>query len=343
MKTKLHEKKRRRFGADRCTYCVMLSLVLLLLLMFASVRIGSVKIGWASFFGAFSDASSDDSAHVILFSMRLPRMAAGVLAGVGLSVSGLLLQAVTDNALAGPNIIGVNAGAGLACAVVLACCPRLAAQMWGLPAAAFCGAVLATILILLLARHGGGRSAGIILAGAALTAILNAGISLLTLADPDLLAAYNAFSVGGFRGVTLRALVVPAILIAVCVLAAVLIAPKVAVLCIGDTGASLLGISVARLRVVCVLCASALAGAVVSFAGLLGFVGLMVPHMAKSLSGQHGGRRLTVFCGLLGACVTLSADLVGRILLSPTEIPVGIMMACIGGPFFFYLIWKTKV
>ncbi len=324
---------------QRMICCLVSACVLLLLLFAASVRWGSVQLSFDDIAAALGGRDAGSSTAVILFSIRIPRAVACVIAGVGLSLSGALLQAVTDNALAGPNIIGVNAGAGFACVCVLAFFPSLAATLWGLPLSAFCGAFAATALILLLARGQNSR-AGIILAGAALTALLGAGISVLTLWDTDLLSAYNAFSVGGFSGVSGTALYCPAILVTACLVYAVLYAPRTAVLCLGDTAAAVLGIRVRPLRLALILCASLSAGAVVSFAGLLGFVGLLVPHMARRLADQSAGRAWTVFCAVLGACVTLAADLAGRVLLAPTELPVGIMMALIGGPFFLYLIWR---
>ncbi len=328
------------------TVCLICAALLLCVLVLLSVRVGSVNFDRETFLGALSGDPAFANARVILLAIRIPHATAAIGAGVGLSLAGLLLQCVTDNALAGPNIIGVNAGAGFASVAVLAFVPGFAASAWGLPFVSFLGAVAATAVIVLLSRHGRGGRAGVILAGAALTALLNAGISTLTVADPDLLVSYHAFSVGGFEGVTMGELSLPLCMIALCVAIAVLLAPRSDVLCLGDTAATLLGIRVGRLRLICILCASAAAGAVVSFAGLLGFVGLIVPHMARSLAGTQGGggmgRRLTVFCVLLGACVTLSADLLGRILLAPTVIPVGIMMAFVGAPFFLYLIWKTN-
>lgn len=356
----MRHRDRRAAPADRKTAhrhtagVLVCSAAVLVLLCFASVRFGSADMTFTACVHALSGDAGYETERVILLSVRLPRMAAGVLAGAGLSLSGLLLQTVTDNALAGPNIIGVNAGAGFACAALLSFAPGIAATLVGLPFAAFAGAFCTTLFILLLSgavtKNGNagdssgmdsGRT-GVILAGVAVTALLNAAVSFLTLLDTDVLSSYNAFSVGGFSGVRMTQLSVPAAVIGFCLLLALLFAPQTEILCIGDRAAALLGIRVRRLRLLCILCASACAAAVVSFAGLLGFVGLIVPHMARRISSLHGGRALTVLCVLLGGCVTLAADLAGRLLLSPTEIPVGIMMAFVGVPYFLYLLRKGK-
>ena len=170
---------------------------------------------------------------------------------------------------------------------------------------------------------------------------LNAGISFLSLLDTDVLASYNAFSVGGLAGVKMEQLVVPAVIIGLCLLVSLLLARQVHLLCLGDALALSLGVRIRALRLVCLVCASACAASVVSFAGLLGFVGLVVPHIARRLSGQTTGP-LLVTSIFVGAILVLLADLLGRVLLAPTEIPVGIVMALIGAPFFFILLLRRR-
>lgn len=317
-------------------YTVFLS-VLLILLLLCAIRLGSSSMSAGVFWAALSGKEGFDTERLILFSVRLPRALAGLLAGIGLSVSGVLLQSVTDNALAGPNIIGVNAGAGFAAALLLSFCPMASAF---LPGAAFAGAFLTTLLIVLSAGRKRSRT-GVILAGIALTALFNACISLLTLINEDMLTSYNAFSIGGFAGVRIHQLTLPAILIFVSFAIALLFGRQMDALCLGEAGAAVLGIPVQRVRLMCILCASASAGAVVSFAGLLGFVGLVVPHIARKLTGCRG-RALLFFSALLGGSIIIAADLAGRLILAPTEIPVGIMMAFIGVPFFLWLLFRRR-
>jgi len=276
----------------------------------------------------------NDTLTAIVRGVRLPRVLAGILAGVGLSVSGLLLQSVTDNALAGPNLIGVNSGAGLSVILLLAFFPALLPI---LPLAAFLGAFLATLLILCLARRLGGNKTTVILSGVALTAILNAVISFITLLDTDVVSAYNFFSIGGLSGVYLDRLPLPAVLILCSFAGAMLLSRDLEVLRLGDEVANALGVRVAPLRTLALICASASAAAAVSFAGLLGFVGLIVPHAARALVGANVRRALPA-TALLGGTLVLLSDLAGRTLLSPTEIPVGILMALIGAPFFLFLL-----
>ncbi len=275
---------------------------------------------------------------IILRAVRLPRVLAGMLAGMGLAVSGTLLQSVTDNGLAGPNIIGVNAGAGAAVIVLLFFFPSASGA---LPVAAFFGALGATVFIVALARRIGMRRAGVILAGLALTAILNAVISFLSLLDSDVLATYNYFSVGGLSGVTVRELFLPFVMILLSLTLAMLVSSRLAVLSLGDSLAGALGVRVKRLRILALVCASASAAAAVSFAGLLGFVGLIVPHISRRLVGERLGVLLPA-SAITGGILVVLADLLGRTLFAPTEVPVGIVMALIGAPFFLVLLLGGK-
>ncbi|MBQ6901643.1 MAG: iron ABC transporter permease [Oscillospiraceae bacterium] len=278
----------------------------------------------------------EGTASVIMRTIRLPRVLAAFLAGTGLSVSGTLLQGVTDNGLASPNIIGVNSGAGFLTVLLLAFSPE-ASRM--LPFAAFFGALVATLLIVGIAGRIGTSKITVILAGMVLTTILNSGISLIALINTDVLAAYNYFSVGGIGGISLDRLAVPAVFIAVSFAASVLLSPRIDALCLGDSLAASLGIRVARLRTVCLIAASASAAASVSFAGLLGFVGLIVPHITKFLVGG-GIRRRILASPFVGGSLVILADLLGRTVVAPTEIPVGIVMAAIGAPFFLILLLR---
>lgn len=318
---------------DRHGVFAALTAVLALTLLL-SLRYGSADMPLSELWRGL--ITGEGSAGIILRHVRLPRVLAAVLAGVGLSVSGVLLQAVTDNGLASPNIIGVNSGAGLAAILMLCFFPEHTA--W-LPLAAFAGAFAATLLIVRMAGRIGMSRTAVVLAGMALTAVLNAGISFVSLLDTEVAGSYNYFSIGTLSGVTLRELALPGVMIALSAALARLLAGRINALPLGDALAASLGIRVERLRVTALLCASASAAAVVSFAGLLGFVGLIVPHAARRLVGGDVRRSLPA-AALAGATLVLLADLAGRTLAAPTELPVGIVMALIGAPFFFILLLR---
>jgi len=322
-------------------YGWLLGLLLLLTLAaaFLGIRFGSAALSLGQIFGGLLGTAPNSTAAQILWVVRLPHVAACLLAGMGLAVSGVLLQTATDNPLAGPNVIGVNAGAGFAMVLGL-CLAPMAYRL--LPLLAFAGAFGCTLLIVAVADRAGGSRVTIVLAGVAVSALLSAGISLVKLLYPELSVAYNYFSVGGVSGVTFRALALPAVIIFASALLAALLAARLNLLCLGDALARSLGVRVRLLRMAALVLASASAAAAVSFAGLLGFVGLMVPHMARKLTAGTDVRRLLPVSALLGAATVTLADLLGRVLFAPSEVPAGIITAFIGAPFFFVLLLKRR-
>lgn len=302
--------------------------------MCLALRCGSSRMDGSVFWNGLMRKAGYENYTLILYGIRIPRILAGLLAGAGLSVSGVLLQSVTGNELASPNIIGVNSGAGFAVILFLCFFPG---AVYAIPFAAFGGAFLATLLITFVAARVGTAKTTVILVGIAVTSVLNAGISFLSLLDTDVLTTYNYFSIGGIAGVQMERLLVPAVIILVSLGVSLAVSGRIDLLCLGDQMAFSLGVRVKLLRMVCLICASAAAAAVVSFAGLLGFVGLVVPHMARKLFGSRTKYQLTAGI-LLGAVVVILGDLLGRVLFAPSELPVGIMMAAVGAPFFVALL-----
>ena len=313
-----------------CILCLLLVVTAL-----AGLCFGGVRLPLAQFLSAFT---GEGSAAVILWQLRLPRVAAGLLAGAGLAVAGVLLQSVTGNALASPSIVGINSGAGLAVILLLTVAPA-AGKLLSL--GAFLGAFGAALVILLASSRLGSSRTGIVLTGIAISAIFSACISFLSLLDEGVLAQYNHFTVGSLKGVRMEELALPALIILLSFAAAMLLSGRLGVLCMGDAAASALGIRVRRLRLAAMACAAACAAAVVSFAGLLGFVGLIVPHAAKKLVGQTPARALPV-AALCGGILVVLADLLGRTLFAPSELPVGILMSLVGGPYFLILLYRRR-
>ncbi len=302
----------------------------------ASLLLGSARLSPAEVFaGLFS---GEGAGSAIVRAVRLPRLLAALLSGWGLSVSGVLLQSVTRNDLASPNIIGVNSGAGFAVILMLAFFPGATALA---APAAFLGALLATLLIISVSSRLGGGKATVILGGMALTALLNAGISAVSLVDTDVVSVYNYFSIGGLAGIAANRLILPFAFILISYIAALSLAPRINTLCLGDGVSASLGINVRAVRALSLVLASASAAAAVSFAGLLGFVGLIVPHIARRSVGENTVRELLA-APLIGGALVAAADTFGRIILAPTELPVGICLAAIGAPFFLILLMRRR-
>ena len=331
-------KRLRNGGVCNSGKSILILTVLLLISVLAAVRIGSASLSWRQFWGGLFRSGGYSVQTTIIYSVRLPRVLGAVIAGTGLSVSGVILQNITGNELAAPNIIGVNAGAGFVVILLLAVFPDMALIS---PVFAFCGAFFTTVLILAVAAKTGGSKSNVILTGIAFTALLNAGISFISMLDSDVLASYSYFSVGGLSGVRLKELIFPCVLIILSFLLTLLLSPRIDTLALGDGAAAALGINVNVLRIICVIIASACAASAVSFAGLLGFVGLIVPHISRRLAGASM-RKLLPVAALMGAVLVVIADLIGRVLFAPTEIPGGIVMAMIGAPFFFWLLLRKK-
>ena len=316
-------------------------LILLVLLTAVSAGLGllcgSVEIDLAKAIGDLVSGSTSAEATILLH-VRLPRMLGGLLAGAALATAGVIIQAMLGNPLAGPNIIGVNAGAGLAAVI---CCAALPTMTGIVPFAALIGAFGAMVLVYTIARKTGASRITLVLAGVTINSILGAASDSITTLVPDALMGANTFRMGSLAGVTLANLLAAVLLIAPAIVVTLLMSNELDVLALGDDTARTLGMSVRPARLLFMILAAALAGGAVSFCGLLGFVGLIVPHMARTLVGTES-RYLLPTAGLLGASFLTLCDLITRILFAPFEFPVGIIMAFLGGPFFLWLLIRQK-
>jgi len=318
---------------------IWILLLCLLICVFLGLRFGSAELSMHQVFSGLFRRNPDSIETKVIWVIRLPHVIGCILCGMALSISGVLLQTATNNPLAGPNIIGVNAGAGFA--VVLFMCLYPMGYRF-VPMAAFIGAFLCTILIVTAADKAGGSRVTLVLSGVAVSTLLNAGISFLKLLYPDTSIAYNYFSAGGIDGVTFSQMLVPAVMIFITALLSMLLANRFNLLCLGDSIVHSLGLRARVLRTIALLLASASAAAAVSFAGLLGFVGLMVPHIARRFVGSSDLRKLLPVSAMLGSMLVLLADLFGRTAFAPSQIPAGIITALIGVPFFFLLLFQRR-
>ena len=310
--------------------------MVLIALCLSSLRFGVGKLDTSAFFGGLFFRDGCEMATVVLYHVRLPRLLGALVAGVGLSVSGFLLQTVTGNPMAGPSLVGVNAGAGFAVIFTLSFLPY---TVYTIPISAFLGAFLTTVLIVALSSRMGMGKGTLVLTGLAIGAVLSAGISLLSLLDTDVLASYQAFSVGSLAAVRAEALWVPAGLVLLAFLFALSLASPLDVLRLGEPMAALLGIRVQALSLLVMVLSSVLAASAVSFVGLLGFVGLMAPHIAAFFVGSKTRVRLLA-TALMGSILVVAADFLGRIVLAPGEMPVGVLMSLLGAPFFLFLLFR---
>ncbi len=274
----------------------------------------------------------------VFLHVRLPRMLGCLLAGSGLAVAGMILQTVLANPLASPNILGIQSGAGLMTVLSAALFP--AAFGLRMPAS-FLGAFLASLFVMLLAKKVRASRSTIVLAGLAVSQIFSACIDLILTLAPDSLTGYTDFRIGSLAGITLNRLLFPALCIVGAIVFTLLCARQLELMQLGQRDAQCAGLDVNHWMLGFLALASLLAGSVISFTGMIGFVGLIVPHMVRRLSPGPLMKQL-VSCLLLGPAFLLLADLLARTVAAPYEIPAGILLTLAGGPYFLCLLLKGK-
>lgn len=317
-------------------FIVSLLIIALLIATVLGLICGSVSILPRDVFAVLIGRDVESKNAIILWSVRFPRVLAGLLAGAGLGAAGVILQGVMNNSLASPNTIGVNAGAGFFVMLSMMLVPG---YLIAKSLMAFLGALLTSILILLLAYFAEKSRITIILAGITISGFLSAGMNMIKIMDAEISINAIQFMIGSLSGITLKMLLYPAIGIGIGIILACIFSKALNLLLLGDGVAGSVGLRVNLFRFLFVILASILAGLVVSFAGLIGFVGLIVPHICRALF-EHDARVLIPASSLMGAVLVLISDLLGRVLFAPFEIPIGIILSFVGGPFFLYLLMK---
>ena len=314
--------------------CLMLT-VLLLGMMLLALSLGSAGYSVQEIIkGLLSEESSD--VYVVVYNLRLPRVIMAIEVGASLAVSGALLQAVMRNPLADPGIIGVSAGAATAATTILLIYPTLLSLV---PLFAFSGAVFACILIYVLAWREGVDPVRLILSGVAINTVLGAYNAFLQMLNSDNLSGVLAFMNGSLSGVTWERIYVITAYASLGLLFSAGCAKSANILQLGDEMAEGLGIDVDRVRLFLSAVGAFLAAATVAVAGMIGFLGLVVPHICRMIVGSDY-KLLIPVSAILGALPLLAADTLGRTLINGMEIPVGIVMAATGGPFFLYMLRK---
>jgi iron complex transport system permease protein len=314
------------------------ALVLLLLVVVLSLAVGARQLSPPEAWHGLVDSGS--SAYTVVHEMRLPRTLLGLLVGVALGLAGGVMQALTRNPLADPGLLGINAGA--AAAVVTAISFFGVAGYTGYIGFAFVGAAAVSVLVYAVGGGRGATPARLALAGTALNAALVSYVNAVELLDTASLDRMRFWTVGSLAradGETnLKAL--PFVL-AGAVLALALARPLNA-LALGDDAARALGSHPARTRAVAIAAVTLLCGAATAACGPIVFVGLMVPHMVRSLTGPDL-RWMLPYCALLAPVLMLGADVLGRVLGSPGEVQAGIVTVLLGGPFFLYFVRRGRV
>jgi iron complex transport system permease protein len=283
--------------------------------------------------------------QVVVFEIRLPRMIMGALIGAGLAVSGAVLQGLFRNPLADPGLVGVSSGAGLGAVLFIVLGDALFAPLinllgtYALPIAAFTGGVATTALLYRVAtRHGQTAIATMLLAGIALGAVAGAVTGILVYAANDTqLRDLTFWGLGSLAGANWTKVLSAGPIILVSLAATPFLATGLNAMTLGEATACHLGVPVQRLKTIAILCVAASTGAAVAASGGIGFVGIVVPHLLRPIIGPDH-RYLLPASALLGAVFLILADTVSRTAVAPAELPIGIVTAVVGGPFFLFVL-----
>nr|WP_319021183.1 iron chelate uptake ABC transporter family permease subunit [Brevibacterium aurantiacum] len=318
----------------------LIALVVLAVLLLLSIAVGSKDIPLSVVVDSLLHNTGEGDAYVV-WDMRIPRTVVGLAVGVALGVAGALIQALTRNPLADPGILGVNAGASFFVAFGVAAfgVTSISGYVWF----SFFGALVVTVAVYIIgsAGRGGADPVQLTLAGVALGAVLGGIVTAMVLLDPqafDKMRNWNAGSIVG-RGWDVLLPVLPFLMIGI--ILAVVAVPSLNAIALGDDLARSLGANIVRTRILVIVAVTLLAGGATAIAGPIGFVGLMVPHIARWIVGPDQ-RWILAYTILLAPCLVLAADIVGRIVIRPGEFPVGIVTAFVGAPVLIVLVRRKK-
>lgn len=319
-----------------------LSTTILILLCIASLLTGPRAVAPSTGFDALFAYDPASAEHIIIRDYRLPRTLLGLLCGAAFGVSGALIQAVTRNPLADPGILGVNAGAAffVTLAVGLLGFHAISSYLWF----AFLGAIAVALVVYAVGSCGrdGASPARLVLSGVALSAVLGGIGSAITLLDPRAFDGLRVWSIGSLSGRNMDVVLTVAPFIICGLVLSLCVAPSLNAVALGDDPSRALGVNLVRTRILVVIAVTLLAGAATAAVGPIGFVGLMVPHVVRWLSGPDQ-RWIIAFSVLCSPILLLTADIAGRLVLFPGELEAGFVTAFVGAPVLIALARRQRV
>ncbi|OON98490.1 MAG: iron ABC transporter permease [Epulopiscium sp. Nele67-Bin004] len=314
--------------------CLIL-IVLIGAMSIVALNVGSAGYSVSEIFTALT-SGEDSTVKVVIMNLRLPRIILALIVGASLAVAGALLQAVMGNPLADPGTIGVSAGASTAAITILLLFPHLTASV---PLFAFVGAGFACVLIFVMAWDNGISAMRIILSGVAINSVLGAYNSFLQLLNADDLQNVLSFMNGSLSGRSWGQVYIALAYSSIGLTLGFCCIKTANLLLLGEDMAKSLGVNVTKSRIALSAISAFLAASTVTVVGMVGFVGLIVPHIGRLIIGSDYKALLPVTT-LLGALILLVADTIGRVIITGMEVPVSIVMALVGGPFFLYMLKK---
>ncbi|PWJ56701.1 iron complex transport system permease protein [Dyadobacter jejuensis] len=340
----------------KVTWTLVLLVLLLIATMLLSMGIGAVPIGVSEIgslilhsLGWTSATEVTEAKAMVFWVIRLPRVVLAVLVGAGLGIAGAALQGLFRNPVADAGLIGVTSGASLFAILIM----MLNAQYWSmineyggayvLSLGAFVGAALTTFLVYQLSKLAGdGSAAMILLIGIAINALVGSITGLMTyLANEQQLRSMTFWSLGSLGGANWTSVIAIAPFVLASTVGLPMLGKSLNLLVLGESQAKALGVNIIGLRRMVIVLATLGVGASVAVAGSIGFVGLVVPHIIRNIIGPDH-RNLLIGSALGGALVLAIADTISRTIVAPAELPIGIVTALLGSPFFMYILWKQK-
>lgn len=334
---------------SRATITLFILPILLIMVVILAVGIGAVKMTPLQVISIFLSPlgippleAFEKQQAAVLYAIRLPRVILGILVGAGLAIAGTAMQGLFRNPLADPGLLGISSGASLTVAISIIFGIQ-AFGIYSMPIAAFVGALIATILIYLMSQERGRVNvATMLLAGIAINALCGAGTGLMTfLATDEQLRTITFWGLGSLGGAVWLSVTSAAPLILISIVILPLTARALNAFMLGESGAAHLGIPVQQMKWLIVSLVALSVGASVAVSGTIGFVGLVVPHLLRLIIGPNH-QTLIPASAFLGAILLVLADLIARTIALPAEVPIGIITALLGGPFFLYLLQKSK-
>lgn len=334
-------------------WVIALSLILIGTTIFA-ISIGSTYIEAGEVYkvllskltnGAiYSDVGSKMTQNII-WEIRFPRVLLGAICGAGLALCGVLMQCMTKNPIAEPYILGISSGASCGAVAVIVLGGISTLGINSISAGAFVGSLISGILVFAIGTQMGKTisTTRLVLSGMAISTIFSALTNLLIYSAKNSNQANSAlfWTIGSLGGAKWEVLLFPSIILAVVLIVSLAMSKSLDILLFGDDSAIILGINIKRIKSIILVLATLLTSSLVAVTGAIGFIGLVVPHICRTIAGSDH-RKLITLSSLIGAIFLLISDIIARGLFPPIEIPIGIITALVGGPFFLYLICKKN-
>lgn len=343
----------RNILREKTKLSIILLVIILLISMTLAVAIGPVKIKFVEVWGIIlskiniiSSEKIDVALNIenIVWKLRLPRVLLGIIVGAGLSLSGVSMQAFTKNPLADPYVLGISSGASAGAVLAVLTSVLDVFGIFSLPIGAFMGALISIVLVYFLAKSKEGiLPIRLILTGVAISSLFSALTNYLIFNAENESGIRNAtfWMMGGLSGTKWIYLIVPGSVFLISFIVMMICSNSLNAMLMGENTANVLGIDVRKIRNIIIFISALLTGSIVAVSGSIGFVGLIIPHIVRSLVGSDH-RKVIPISVLFGAIFMVWADVVARVIAAPADLPIGIITAIIGAPFFIWLVKKNN-